>query len=124
MRFFIIFSILVCIAFPAFSQNASQQRFSALSDSMGTTISRSNETLADYDSHITDNGNIRMYTEYKKRYEFFVQALRDSEGRMDLLFRTNDRTSRQLEERNTYENLIQQLQAIKTDYDNFVRTVR
>ena len=124
MRFFIIFSILVCLAFPVFSQNVSQQRFNALSDSMGTTISRSTETLADYDANITDNGNIRTYTSYKKRYEYYVQALRESEGRMELLFRTNDRTSRQLEERDTYENLLQELQAIKSDYDNFVRTVR
>ena len=124
MRFFIIFSILVCIAFPVFSQNASQQRFSALSDSMGTTISRSTDTLADYDANITDNGNIRTYTSYKKTYEYYVQALRESEGRMELLFRTNDRTSRQLEERNNYEKLIQQLQSIKSEYDNFVRTVR
>ena len=124
MRFFIVFTILICLVIPVFSQNASQQRFNALSDSMGTTISRSSDTLADYDANITDNRNIRTYTEYRKRYEFFAQALRESEGRMELLFRTNDRTSHQLEERNNYENLIQQLQTIKSDYDNFLRTVR
>ena len=125
MKKLVIVVVFACFAFPVFSQNTThQQRFNALSDSMGATISRSNDNLADYDSHLKDNGDIRVYASYKKKYEFLVKSLQESEGKMDLLFRSNDRTSYIQEERNHYEKLIQQLQATKSDYDNFVRTVR
>ena len=124
MRFFVVFTVFICLAFPVFSQNATQQRFSALSDSMGATVSRSNDTLADFDSRLKDNSDTKIYTSYKHRYEYLVSALRDSENEMERMFRTNDRVAYLQKERDHYEELIKRLEATKSDYDNFVRSVR
>ena len=124
MRFFVIFAILVCLCFPVFSQNANQQRLSALSDSMGTTISRSNDNLADFDSRIEDNANFRVYGSYRTKYEYLMKELQESERKMYLYFRTNDRVNIVKGERDHYESLIKDLESTKSDYDNFVRSVR
>ena len=124
MKFFVIFAVFVCLCFPVFSQNANQQRFSALSDSMGSTISRSNDNLADFDSQIKDNSDVRTYGSYRIRYEYFVKALQESELLMNRMLRSHDRIAYIQDERDNYESLIKQLESTKADYDNFVRSVR
>ena len=126
MKIFIGFVIFVCLAFPVFSQsqNPNADLFSALSGSMESSVSRSTAILADYDSKSNNDGNFKMYSSYKKRYDAIVKALRESEGRMDLLFRTGDRADYVKRERDNYNDLLAQLQSVKTEYDTWLRTVQ
>jgi len=123
MKYFAVLVILVGLAFPAFSQNnAINQRFTALGDSMNKTITNSTSTLSDFDSQIKDNGDIMMYTTFLRKYNYFAKALQDSEGKLNLLLRTNDRTSFVIDERDYYEGLIKQLQTVKTDFDTYLKS--
>jgi len=125
MRYFFAFTIFFCLAFPVFSQAGSNvQRFRALSDNMATTSSRSNTRLAEYDSLILDDGSMRVYMNYRKKFDSLSQEIRDSESRLNLMLRTNDRISHMKEERNHYEVLISELDALKTEYDGWMRTVQ
>jgi len=123
---FIIFLVFISFAFPAFSQNqnANVQRYNSLSDSMGTTISKSNVLLEDFNSQIKDDGDIKVYTSYKRKYESLAKALQESEFLLNLYLRTNDRTATIKTERDNYENLIKQLQQVKSEFDNYLRTAR
>ena len=121
-----VFLVFICFAFPVFSQtnNANVQRYNALSDSMGTTLNKSNVLLEDFNSQIKDDGDIKVYTSYKRKYESLVKALQDSEFLLNLYLRTYDRTATIKAERDNYENLINQLQQVKTEFDNYLRTAR
>ena len=124
MRFFIVVAVFACLVCPVFAQNANQQRMSALSDSMGRTISQSNDNLADFNTQLKDNSDTRIYGSYRVKYEYLVKALQESELKMNQLFRSNDRIAYIEEERDHYESLIKQLESTKSEYDNFVRGVR
>jgi hypothetical protein len=123
MKYFAVFVILVGFAFPVFAQNnAITQRFNALSESMGTTISRSSATLEDFDSQIKDNSDVRILTSYARKYNFFVSVLQESEEKLNLLLRTNDRTNYILAERDNYEGLLKDLQSVKTEFDAYIKS--
>jgi hypothetical protein len=123
MKYFAVLVILVGLAFPVFSQDSAlNRRFTALGDSMNSTITTSTSTLADFNSQIKDNGEIRMYTTFLMKYNYLAKALQDSESKMNLLLRTNDRTVFVIDERDNYEDLIKQLQTVKTDYDAYLKT--
>ena len=126
MKKFLIFFIFICFVFPAFSQNqsANAQRYNSLSDSMGTTLSKSNVLLEDFNSQIKDDGDIKVYTSYKRKYESLTKALQESEFLLNLYLRTNDRTATIKAERDNYESLINQLQQVKSEFDNYLRTAR
>ena len=130
MRIFIGFVIFACLAFPVFSQSQNSQdtdpmeRFDALSESLDSSITRSTSMLADYDLMLTDNGNLKMFSSYRKRYEELLTALKESEAKMDLLDRTNERTDYVRRERDNYDSLLTELKTIKTDYDNWLSTIR
>ena len=126
IRAVIGFVIFVCLAFPAFSQSQSPDidQFNSLSDSMDSSITRSTSMLADYDSRLTDDGDFKIFSSYRKRYNDLITAIRESEARMDLLDRTNERTDHVRRERDNYNDLLSQLQTVKSDYDNWLRTVR
>ena len=124
MKIFIGFVIFSCLAFPAFSQSPSVQRFRTLSESMGTTITRSNTALADFDERSGNDGTFRAFTSYRVKYDDLVVALQESEHRMNLLLRSNDRFENIKQERDRYDSLIRQLEAVKTEYDNWLRTVQ
>jgi len=126
MKVFIGFVIFICLAFPVFSQSQSPHadEFSALSDSLDSSISRSTTVLADYDSWSSNDGDFKMYSSFKKRYNDIVKALRESEAKMDLLHRTFDRADYVKKERDNYDDLLTQLKSVKTDYDAWLRTVQ
>ena len=124
MKFFVIFAIFACLCFPVFSENANQERLSSLSDSMGTTISRSNENLADFDFQIKDNSNFGVYGSFRTKFEYLAKELQKSESKMNQYFRTNDRADYVKKERDHYESLIKELESTKSEYDNFVSSVR
>jgi len=124
MKFFIAFMILVCVVFPGFSQSAASDRFQALSDSMDRTINSSNSKLESYDEFSSDSSNTNTFMRYNRRHEVLREALGDSESRLDLLIRTNDRPSLIREERDNYENLLNNLKSLKSDYDSWLRSVQ
>jgi hypothetical protein len=120
------FVIFVCLAFPVFSQSQSPyaEEFSDLSGSLEAAISRSTAILADYDTKSGDDGDYKIYSSYRKRYDDIVKALRESEAKMDLLFRTSDRADYVKKERDNYDALLNQLQTVKSEYDTWLSTVR
>ena len=118
MKYFIVFVLLTGLFFPVFAQNTN--RFRTLSDSMGSSAQRSNQKLANFDEMITDNSNAKTYTTYKMRYEGLTAALNDSEARLNLLLRTNDKPAKIKEERDNYESLVNQLNTMKSDYDSWL----
>ena len=124
MKVFFGVAIFVCLAFPAFSQSPNADLFDALGDSMENSVSRSISVLADYDSRNTNNDDFRMYSDFKKRYEDLLRAIRSSEIRMDLLYRTNDRAEIVRRERDNYDDLLTQLQVMKAEYDSWLRTIQ
>ena len=124
MKKVIFFLVFFCLVFPAFSQDASTQRFQTLSDSMGSTISSSTSKLQNFDELLSDSGNSKTYASYRERYEVLAKALQDSEGRLNRLIQTNDRTANIRAERDNYESLIKKLDALKSDYDNWLRNVQ
>ena len=124
MKIFLGFVIFSCLAFPVFSQSPNTQRFRTLSDSMGTSITRSTATLADFDERSASDGSVRTYTTYRVKYDKLVEALGESEVRMNLHLRSNDRFEIIKAERDIYDSLIKELEAVKSDYDNWLRTVQ
>ena len=126
MKVFIGFAIFVCLAFPVFSQNqnSNADQFSALNDSIESSVSRSTTILAGYDSKLINDDNFKVYSSFKKRYEALVVALRETEVKMDLLFRTSDRADYLKKERDTYDGLLTQLKTVKDEYDSWLQTVQ
>lgn len=124
MKIIFGFTVFFCLVFPAFSQSASVQRFNALGDAMGTQISSSTEALAEFDELVKEDGSVKNYSGYKRRYDSLVKALEESEARMNFLLRTNDRSDIIREERDRYENLLNELQTVKSEYDNWLRTAQ
>ena len=124
MKAIFVFTIFFCVTFAGFSQNTNSDRFKALSDSMDRTISNSNSKLENYDEDTSGSGNTRTYTSYNRKHEILKQALSQSEWRLDLLIRTNDRTSVIKEERDNYEHLIKEVESLKSDYDSWLRSVQ
>ena len=123
MKYFAVFVILAGLAFPVFAQNtALAQRLSALSDSMGSSITNATATLQDFDAQIKEKKEMAIYASYLNRYGYLVSALQDSEGRFKLLIRTNDRNRNIEEERDTFEAFIKQLQSVKSDFDTYLKS--
>jgi len=123
MKYFAVLVIFAGLAFPVFAQNtALTQRFNALSEAMGSTITKSSATLEDFDSQIKDNSEVKVYTTYVRKYNFFMSVLQESEEKLNLLLRTNDRTNYILAERDNYEGLIKDLQSVKTDFDAYLKS--
>ena len=125
MKYLAVLVILACLAIPAFAQNTTfAQRLSTLSDSMGTTITKDTATLAEFDSQIKDNGDFKTYASFKRKYEFVAKELDDTGLKVNLMIRSNDRTAYIKAERDNYEDLLKQLQSVKSDFDNFSKSVR
>jgi len=123
MKYFAVFVILAGLAFPAFAQNAAlTQRFNTLNEAMGSSISKATETLADFDSQIKDKGDANVYTSYLRRYNFLADSLEESEGKFNLLIRTNDRNVNIEAERNNYEKIIKQLQSVKSNFETYMKS--
>ena len=124
MKFFITIVVFVCLAFPAFSQDVALQRYNSLNDAIENAHSRSINTLATYDSRISENDDDRVYASFRIRFESITQAMRDSEARMSQLFRSNSRPESIKNERDNYESLVRQLESVRSEYTNWVRSVR
>ena len=123
MKYFAVFVILAGLAFPVFAQNtALAQRLSALSDSMGTSVTRATATLQDFDEQIKEKKDTNIYVSYLNKYSYLVTALEESEGRFKLHIRTNDRNRIIEEERDTFEAILQQLQSVKSDFDAYLKS--
>ena len=124
MKYLVLSVIFVCLAFPVFSEDANLPRYKALSDTMDRSIANRNSKLENYTQDMTSSGNMKSYASYKARYDSLTKALNESEIKLDLLIRTNDRTVDIKKERDHYESLIQQLQSVKSDYDGWLRNVQ
>ena len=124
MKFLVFIFTLVCFSFPAFSQASNAQRFRSLADSMNTTLTRSTEALADFDSRATDDGSVRRYVDYLGQYRVLEHALQESEARLNFLLRGHAHQNDIREEHKNYERLLSSLEALKSDYDTWLRTVQ
>ena len=124
MKFLTGVFIFTCLTFPVFSQSAASERFKGLSDTMGRTLSNSQSKLEYYDSEVNDTTNMKTFTYYRKKHENYLKALRDSEAKLDLLIRTNDKADAVKKERDNYASLIDELESTKSDYDSWLRSVQ
>ena len=124
MKYFVAFAIFICVTFPGFSQNARSQRFKDLGDSMERTLNASNTKLENYDQDTGDSADTRTYTSFNRKHEFLKNALYQSEMKLDLLIRTNDKPAYIKEERDHYESLINQLESLKSDYDAWLKNAK
>lgn len=124
MKAFFIIVIFACLAFPLFSDDANLPRYQALSDTMGRTLSSANSKLDNYKQDMTNSGNMKTYSSYRGKYDSVVRRMNESETKLDLLIRTNDRTVDIKDEVDHYEGLVNQLESVKSDYDSWVRNVK
>jgi len=123
MKYFAVFVILVGLAFPVFAQNtALTQRFSALGESMATSVTKATATLEDFDEQINERKDTHIYVSYLNKYGYLATALQESESRFKLLIRTNDRNRNIEDERDTFEAILKQLQSVKSDFDTYVKS--
>ena len=120
MRFFVILTVLICIAFPGFSQSANQERFKALSTSMERTVTSSHDKLENFNDLVAEDGKTKNFTAYQRKYQTLSKALNESEAKLNFLIRTNDRASRIKAERDNYERLVKQMEDLKAEYDDWM----
>ena len=120
MRFFVCLIIFTCLAFPAFSQSANEERYQALSEQMDFTLTNSRSNLENFDQELKDSGRNNSYASYRESYLSLVRRMNETEARIDLYTRTNDRTSLIRREHDRYENLINELEQLKSDYDGWM----
>ena len=124
MKGFICLVVFIFFSFPAFSQASNAQRFRSLADSMSTTLTTSNEALADFDSRVTVYGTEKRYADYLRQFRVLEQALQISESRLNFLLRNNAHRTQIGEEHINYERLLSSLESLKSDYDTWLRTVQ
>ena len=124
MKFFLTFALLAFLAFPAFSQNTLQDRFTALGESMERTIEISNARLEAFNLDAMDSGNMRTFSRFRQRYSDITHDLRESEFKLNRYIRSNDRPQYIAAERDNYERLIRDLEQLKSDYDSWLRSIR
>ena len=124
MKLFSAFIIFTFLAFPGFSQSSSKERFQTLGVSIDRSVSSNNDKLAYYDDLVSDDGNTKNYSAYRRRYESLSRALNESESRLNFLIRTNDRTSKIKKERDNYERLIKEMENLKSEYDSWLSRVQ
>ena len=122
MRYFMVFAFFLCLVFPVFAQDANDQRYQSLSDSMGNTADNSKTKLENYDDELKNSGSNNSYASYREKYVSLQRRLRVSEERLDLLIRTKDKTSYIKEERDKYEGIINELDKVKSDYDSWMKS--
>ena len=124
MKFFVIAIMFAGLIAPIFGQDANAPLYRSLNDSMNTTISDSTNALKSFDNDIINNDQGKVYATYKLRYQALSRALTASETRLSRLLDFNDTPANVRAERNRYENLIRQLQAVQTDYDNWLKGIQ
>ena len=121
MKVLLVSVFLACLVFPIFPQDAMLR---SLSDTIGSTISMGNETLSSLDQMMNDNANAKAFATYRARYESITRAMQESEFRLNRLIQSNSRIAVIREERDKYENFIIQLESIKSEYDDWLGSIR
>ena len=124
MKFFIIAIMFASLIVPIFGQDANAPLYRSLNDSMNNTITESTNALKNFNNEIINNDQGKVYATYKLRYEALTRALNASETRLDRLLYFNDTPGNVRAERDRYQSLIQQLQAVQTEYDNWLKTTQ
>ena len=125
MKFILAIVIFICLSFPAFSQQTGHaQRVRNLSDSMDTVITMSNENLSTFDQMIGSGDDMVTFSAFRRRHEYLESELHASELRLHFLIRSTSRSADISAERNNYERLIRELETVKTELDNYMRTVQ
>ena len=123
----IIFGIIIftCLSLPVFSQQIDQsQRVRNLSDSIDTTMTRSNNNLRAFDELISEGENTVTFSTFRRWHESLSHALSESELRLHYLIRTNSRVADIREERANYQRLINELETVRSEYNTYMRSVQ
>jgi len=124
MKLLFVSIILFALTFPAFSQAANVQRYRALGDAIGVTLDRGTAALADFDSRVRDDGTTLRYTRFLRQHMDLTRALRDSEWMLNFLLNGNAHPNVIHEEYANFQDLIEQMQTLRTEYDAWLRTVQ
>jgi DNA repair exonuclease SbcCD ATPase subunit len=112
--------VLFVLTLPVFSQDANAQRYQTLSDNMGTAVSDAKTKLENFDQRIGYNRNGKVYSNYQQRFDNINGALTESETRVNRLLKAHDNSDNIVAERDRYESLLQHLEAVKEEYDNWL----
>jgi hypothetical protein len=91
---------------------------------MGNTLTRSSAALADFDSRTTDTGSIRRYVNYLGQFNTLARALRESERNLNFLLQVNAHRNYIDNEHSNFQELLQRLESLKSEYDTWLRTVQ
>jgi len=125
MKIFVTFIVLFSLVFPVFSQSsAGTQRFRALGDAMGTTLAHSTEALEDFDSRVSEGGDVRRYSHFLRQYNSLAENLDRSERRLNFLLEGNAPRNQIDGEHRNFERLLRTLERVKSEYDDWLRTVQ
>ncbi|MDR0553437.1 MAG: hypothetical protein LBG76_01370 [Treponema sp.] len=124
MKFFVVSIMLACLVLPVFGQDTNSQRYQSLSNNMGTTISNSNNKLKDVDQQTIYNGNGKTFAQYSQRYNSLAKAIQDSEIRLERLIQARAPANEVKEERDKYEGFVKQLESVKSDYDEWLKSTQ
>ena len=124
MKVLIAIAVFACMVLPVFSQDDNVPRYRQLSGAMGSAVEDSTSTLEDFDLTLTNNDNFVTYTSYRGKYSNLVNLLKESENRLNNLISTNAKESMRRDERNNYERLVKRLEAVKAEFDDWLKSVQ
>ena len=125
MKFILGIIVFTFLSLPVFSQQVDTvQRARNLESSVDTVLTRSNNNLRGFDQLIAAGHDTVTFSVLRRRHESLTHALGESEIHLHYLIRTNSRMADITAERNNYQRLINDLQSLKTDLENYIRTIQ
>ncbi|GHV69665.1 hypothetical protein AGMMS49928_12880 [Spirochaetia bacterium] len=124
MKFIVAVLVFASVVFPVFSQDSNTSKYKSLDDTMGNTISSSNSQLSEFDKLMSYNGNGKMYASYKQKYDSLTKSIQNQEIKLKRMLQAHDNTGNLKKERDVYENLIKRLEAVKSEYENWLKTIQ
>ncbi|MCL2007845.1 MAG: hypothetical protein FWG77_07125 [Treponema sp.] len=125
MKFVLALLIFTLLSLPVFSQQVDTvQRARNLGTSVDTVLTRSTNNLRAFDQLIDAGHDTVTFSVLRRRHESLTHALGESEIQLHFLIRTNSRMADITAERNNYQRLINDLETLKADLDNYIRSIQ
>ncbi|GHU05300.1 hypothetical protein FACS1894147_11340 [Spirochaetia bacterium] len=124
MKFLAAVLVFACVVFPVFSQDSNAPKYRSLDETMGNTISATNSQLSEFDKLMTYNGNAKVYASYKQQYDSLSKSIQSQEIKLKRMIQSYDNTGNLKKERDMYETLIRKLEAIKSEYENWLKNIQ
>ena len=124
MKVFIAIIVFSFFTFPVFSQNPNINRFNALGAAIASTYERNREALADFDERILIDGTVQRFARFLRHHHDLAAALEASEFHLNFLLRGSAHRTLIMEEHQNFGNLMREMEALRIEYDAWLRTVQ